>query len=120
MSAMGDEYELASRTIEIVPGKNEFVLATTPLFGVRVVLYEGDVQLEESTAAWWPRLDPVEGADPNPAEWAHFISTPVARRPGRHWLRVHAPDGYEPVPDRQVTLAPGPFPTIEIKVTRRR
>ena len=48
--------------------------------------------------------------------WSYVV---VPDRTGRYILRVTVPAGWEPVPDRQVTLLDGPFPTIEIKVKRK-
>ncbi|HLQ39286.1 MAG TPA: hypothetical protein VK348_15865 [Planctomycetota bacterium] len=118
VSAFGDDYELRERTLEVAPDDHEFELTTHAVYGVKVVLYEGDTKIPTGFRSGW-QLDLHQLNGKARLSGTRGDGTLIVREPGTYILSVEAPDGYRPVPDRQVKLSSGPFPTIDIKVARK-
>jgi hypothetical protein len=114
----GEDYEIGHRTLTVAPDEHEFELEARPIYGVKVALYEGSTKVPTGFRSGW-QLD-LRSLDGESASTGRKgDDTLIVKAPGTYILRVVAPDGYAPVPDRQVKLAAGAFPTIEIRVARK-
>jgi hypothetical protein len=85
---------------------------------VKVVLYEGDTRIPTGFHTDW-RLSLQTLAGEQVLNGWRGDDTLIVDEPGTYVLSVHTPDGYRPVPDRQVKVGTSPFPAIDIKVARK-
>jgi hypothetical protein len=115
VSASGDGFEVPHQMLQVGPDAREFEVATQPLYGVKLVLYEGNEKLP--TTGWDYGLRPVEG-EAGASGWCSD-GTLTVRKPGIYVLTVKGPDGYQAVAERQVKVTTIPFPVIEVKVARK-
>jgi hypothetical protein len=117
----GLDFTVPPTTLRVSRDAREFeVLAATRL-GVEVALFEGATRIpSDASSGWEMSLRTLEGVlVPDTGPWGSTTRELATTKAGTYLLRVTAPDGYEPVKDRQVKLGTAPFPTIGIKVVRR-
>lgn len=120
VSAHDDEFEVRT-TLNVSPDAREFEVFADVRHAVKVAVYEGTTRIPIGFRTGWDvSLLTVDGKPALASEsWSSSEVTMSVLKPGTYLLRVTPPDGYLPVADRQVKLAPPPFPTIDVKVARK-
>jgi hypothetical protein len=117
VDTFGEDYQIPMRTIRVSPDSREFELAAHPVYGIEVVVHEGDTVLPTDFQTGWSFDLRKLGGESVQMGWMGSNILTVSK-PGTYVLSVKAPKGYRQVPDRQVKVTTSPFPKIEFVVSR--
>lgn len=115
ISAQTEGYGWMRASREVRPGLNDFVVEARRVCGVVVVLLDGDTELPWDEA-WSVKLKTSDGESA-----VDFWSGAkvAAKQPGAHALSVTGVKGYADIEERPVTVAPGEWTRVEIRLERK-
>jgi hypothetical protein len=117
VNTFGEDRVIEMRTLRIGPDNREFDLEARPVYGIQVVVHEGDTVLPTDHQSGWSfELRGIDGQSVLMGWRSTNILT--VSKPGTYVLSAKAPKGYRQVPDRQVKVTTAPFPKIEFVVSR--
>jgi hypothetical protein len=102
--------------VEVTPGGVEKTIRIDPAGSVLIVLMDGEARLPHHD---WAEL--LKGEEDMAIAWGNNDEGCVvhAREPGRFRLRLADYEGFEPIPDREVTIEPGLQTRVTIPLVRK-